>query len=228
MVTRDVRRFVEDWDRNQVIATGGANPNGWTLKKTAAGGAPTLQTISSDGGAVQCVLAATSEAEIMTLYQGDILFLPVGQGNLQLVEWLMEVAAIDAVTTLVFGVANAQNDVVNSITKCALFKILGSTSLTNIVIDARDGTNSFANIATGVTLAGVTKKFKIDFQNGLKDVRFYVDQQQVAAGQKFDLSNLAATDRFQPFVQLQKASGTGVPQYTSRLYDHQFKYAYGA
>jgi len=50
------------------------------------------------------------------------------------------------------------------------------------------------------------KRFYIDFSEGKSNVKFYVDGERVAAGQKFDMSNYALS--LQPFLQIQKTTGT--------------------
>ena len=60
------------------------------------------------------------------------------------------------------------------------------------------------DVATGTTLINVQKKFRISFNAGTSDVRFFVDDDRVAAGTTFDMSNYTAG--LQPYFQLQKTS----------------------
>jgi len=224
MISRGVSVFDDHFDRAQILTTT-PGMNGWTLAKTASGGSPTAQCVTADGGAIALTLAATSEAEILSMYQNDVLFLD--PASLQRIDIEAQVSGVDSVTTIVFGLANARNDAVASVTNCAWFKILGSTSTSNVVIDTKDGTNSNTNIATGVTLSSTPKKFSIDFTNGLADVRFFVDGERVAASTVFNLSAIGSGN-FQPIVQIQKASGTGVAAVQIARFATQQKYAYGA
>lgn len=208
------RRVVEKVDEFDKAMTGSTTPQGefgWTITDTSAAGTPTYACVSADDGAFNITLANTSEAEIITLSQNDIL--PYRWDSLQYVEWVVsQPAAADAVTTLFFGVSNARNDALASITEKAFFKVLGSSSTTAIVIDTADGTNTNTSIATGGTMGTTPQRFGMDFTNGLADVRFYIDGARVATGTKFDMSKMTAAHRCQLQLQLQKASGAGVPQ----------------
>lgn len=196
--------------------------NGWTIKDTSASGTPTY--VNSAAGAV-LTLAATSEAEIVTLYQNDVLIYDIDQ--IQSISFDAKVSGIDAATTLCFGLASAQNDTADSVTANAWFRMEGSASTSNVVVETDDGTNDNDDKATGTTLASTMKRFTIAFgESGgaanTKDVRFYIDNQRVASTTTFDMSNY--TSGLQPFVQLQKASGTGTPAVTIRrvqvVYNH--------
>lgn len=222
MVIREVRRFTDNFDRAQAFTTT-PGENGWTIKDTSSGGTPTYLCV--DGGA-KLTLDNTSEAQIVTLFHNDVLQFDVAQ--LQLVTWIAKVADIDSVTTLVFGVGAAQNDTSDSVVTNAWFRIQGSASMSNVVVETDDATNDLDDKATGTTLAAVFKKFTIDFTNGLGDVRFYIDGARVAASTTFDMSDLTAGLNVQPFVQLQKASGTGTPSVTLAKCEIQYASALGA
>jgi len=224
MISRGVIVFDDHFDRNQVL-TATAGMNGWTLAKTAAGGSPTAQTVNADAGALALTLAATSEAEILCAYQGDVLYLD--PASIQSVDIEAFVSGVDPVTSIIFGLASARNDTINSIANGAFFKMLGATSTSNIVVDTLDGTTTNRSIATGATLAGTLKKFTIDFTNGLADVRFFVDGERVAGSTKFDMTQIG-TGNLQPIIQIQKASGTGVPAIQVARFRVQHKFAYGA
>ena len=200
--------------------------NGWTIKDTSAAGAPTYLCVTEDGGAAKLTLAATSEAEIVTLYTNDVLTFDVRK--LKRVEYIALVAGIDSVTTLVFGVGSAQNDTADSVATNAWFRMEGSASTTAVVVETDDATNDNNDVATGSTLAATYKQFVIDFESGISDVRFFIDGERVAASTTFDMSALTAGLNVQPFVQLQKASGTGVPSITIAKCQIDYNYAYGA
>jgi len=200
--------------------------NGWTIKDTSAAGAPTYLCVTEDGGAAKLTLAATSEAEIVTLYTNDVLTFDVRK--LKRVEYIALVAGIDSVTTLVFGVGSAQNDTADSVATNAWFRMEGSVSTTAVVVETDDATNDNNDVATGSTLAATYKQFVIDFESGISDVRFFIDGERVAASTTFDMSALTAGLNVQPFVQLQKASGTGVPSITIAKCQIDYNYAYGA
>ena len=137
-------RGVREWpleggdffDRAQVFTTT-PGQNGWTIADTSAAGAPTYLCITEDGGAAKLTLAATSELEIVTLYMNDVL--PLDLASLQSVEFVAKVEAIDAVTTLVFGVGSARNDTSDTVATSAWFRMEGSASTSNVVVETDDG-----------------------------------------------------------------------------------------
>lgn len=217
-IQREAVEFVDRFDRAQALSTT-PGQNGWTVKDTSAAGTPTYLT-TADG--MKLTLAATSEAETVTMYQNDVLVLPLER--LKSVEFDVEVAGIDAVTTLVFGIASAQNDTPDSVTVNAWFRMEGSASLTAIVCESDDGVTDNNDKATGKTLSTTKLRCRIDFENGLSDVRFFIDGDRVAAGTTFDLSGISSGQGVQPFVQLQKASGSGTPSVTIRRYKHHYNY----
>lgn len=224
-VSRGVITKVENFDRAQAFTTT-PGEGGWTIKDTSSAGTPTYLCITEDGGAAKLTLAATNEEEIVTLYTNDVL--PLDLANLQRVEYIAQVAGIDSVTTLVFGVASAQNDTEDSVATNAWFRMQGSASTSNVVVETDDGTTDNDDKATGTTLAAVYKKFVIDFTNGLSDIRFFIDGERVASGTTFSMSSVASGTNVQPFVQLHKASGTGTPSITIAQIVTQQRYAYGA
>lgn len=195
------------FDRAQTLSTT-PGVNGWTVKDASSAGTPTYLAIS--GGGMKLTLAATSEAEVVTMYQNDVL--PFDIDEIQNMTFYAKVAGIDAVTTLTMGLATAQADTDDNITNNAWFRMEGSASTTAVVAETDDGTTDNDDKSTGTTLASTLKKFVIDFTNGKSDVRFYIDEARVASATAFDMS--AATGNLQPFFQLQKASGTGVPSVT--------------
>lgn len=225
MIARGMIEKVENFDRAQAFTTT-PGQGGWTIEDTSSAGTPTYLCITEDGGAAKLTLAATSEEEIVTLYHNDVLTLDLA--NLQRVDFIAKVAGIDSVTTLVFGVADTQNDTEDSVAVNAWFRMQGSASTTAVVCETDDGTTDYDDKATGATLAAVYKKFTIDFTNGLSDIRFYIDGERVAASTTFTLAAITSGQNVQPFVQLHKASGTGVPSITIAQIVTQQKYAYGA
>jgi hypothetical protein len=224
-VSAGTRKFVEHFDRAQIFTTT-PGTHGWTIKDTSAAGAPTYLCITEDGGAAKLTLAATSEAEILTLYQSDVLALDLAR--LQRVWFIAKVAAIDSVTGLVFGVADAQNDTLDSVAINAWFKIDGTVSTSAVVIETDDGvTDNDDNTTGGITLAATYKTFEIDFTGGVSNVRFYADKQPVGS-ETFSLAGITAGQNVQPFVQLQKASGTGVPSITISQIGWEYSWSYGS
>lgn len=224
MVIREVVDKVDRFDRAQAYTTTPAGEFGWTIKDTSSAGTPTYLNISGRGA--KLTIASTSEEEIVTLYQNDVL--PFLLPKIQYVDFDLVVAGIDAVTTLVAGIASAQADTEDSVATLAWFRMEGSASTSNVVVETDDGVTDNDDVATGTTLAAVVKRFRIDFTNGLSDVRFYIDGARVAAGTTFSMASASSTQNVQLFVQLHKASGTGVPSVTVKRCGIQYLTADGA
>lgn len=224
-ITRGVREFCDMFDRAQVLSTT-PGMNGWTVKDTSSSGTPTYLCVTEDGGAMKLTLAATSEEEIVTMYQNDVL--PWDLASLLSVSFILKVSGVDAATQLVFGLASAQNDTEDSIATNAWFRIDGVASTSALVCETDDGTTDNDDKSTGTTLSSTYKKCLIDFTNGLADVRFYVDGARVAASTTFDMSAVTSGQNVQPFVQLHKASGTGAPYVQIANVSAEYRYSYGA
>lgn len=224
-ISAGVTKFVDHFDRAQALSTT-PGQNGWTVKDTSSSGTPTYLATSEDGGSMKLTLVNTSEEEIVTMYQNDVLMLDLA--NLQNIWFIAKVAGVDAVTQLVMGVASAQNDTEDSVATNAWFRMDGTASTTAVVVETDDGTTDNNDKATGTTLSSTYKKFLIDFTQGLTDVRFYIDGARVASTTTFDMSAVSSGTNVQPFVQLHKASGTGVPSVTIAQIGWQQKWSYGA
>lgn len=223
MIARGVRTFIDHFDRAQTYSTT-PGMNGWTIYDVSSAGAPTYLNVTEDGGAAKLTFASNSEAEILTLYQNNVLIYDVRQ--LQSVWWIAKVESFSAVSTLVMGVGSAQNDTADSVATNAWFRLEGSASQSNIVVETDDAVLDLDDKATGKTLGSTYKKLLIDFSNGLENVQFFIDGDRVAAGTKFDMSNLAAGLNVQPFVQFQKASGTTVDALSIAQFGVQYTYGY--
>jgi hypothetical protein len=227
-VVRHTRKFVDEFDRDIAFTAGTANGY-WTIKDTSSSGTPTYTTVTAnDGGLLTITLASTNEAEVVTLYQTDKLFYDLAY--LQHVWWVLKVASISAVTTLVAGVGAAQNDTADDVVTNAWFRMEGSASTSALVVETDDGNAASDNddVATGQTLSTTLKKLHIDFTNGLGDVRFYVDGARVAASTTFSMAGLTAGLNVQPFLQIQKSGGTTTPAVSIAQFGIQYQYAYGA
>lgn len=225
-VYRNVRKFIDDFDRPIDFTAGTANGY-WGLKDTSSSGTPTYTTVSAnDGGLFTITLANTNEAECVTLYHEDILAYDLAY--LQHVWWILKVASIDATTVLVAGVGSAQADDEDTMATNAWFKMEGATSTTAVVVETDDAVTDDDDNATGGTLSTTLKKCHIDFTRGLSDVRFYFDGAPVATDSTFNMSGLTAGLNVQPFLQISKSGGTGTPAVSIAQYGIQYEYSYGA
>ena len=225
-VAREVVRQVDHFSRAQAFTTTSTGEMGWTIADTSSAGTPTYLCLTDNGGAAKLLLASTSEAENVCLYQGDVL--PYDLALLQYVKFVAKVGGVDAVTTLTMGVGSARNDTEDSVSINAWFRMEGSASTTLVVCETDDGTTDYDDKATTVALSSTYKEFVIDFTNGLSDIRFYIDGARVASGTTFTLASITADQNVQLIVQLAKASGTGVPSVTISKVEVQFKTADGA
>lgn len=223
MINRGVRHFNNSFDRAQAFTTT-PGQDGWTSVLT--GTSVTSTCVSGDGGGAKLTLTSTSEAQLVVLYHNDVLAFDVAQ--LKWVEIVALVGGVDSATTIVMGVGSAHNTTLDSMATNAWFRMQGSASTTAIVAETDDATNDLDDKATGQTLSSTYKTFKIDFQNGLADVRFYIEGERVAQATTFDMSDLTAGLNVQPYVALAKASGTGVPTITVAKFDIVYNYAFGA
>ena len=217
----------DDFNRAQTYTTTPTGAFGWRITVTAAGGTPTYLTTSQDGGAAVITLAATNEVENVSFTQNDVL--NYDWRALQWVEWTVRSSTgFTSGDTCFFGVGNARNDAVASITEKAVFKLVAATSTTAVVIDTKDGTTAISDIATGNTLSSTYKKFTIDFTNGIADVRFYINGARVATSQTFNLSALTSGNNCQLMAQLQKTATTSVSDFQISRVALQYTVAEGA
>lgn len=213
-IPRVMEEWVDNFTRAQALTT---TPgfNGWTVADTSSGGTPTY--LATSGVGMKLTLVSTSEAEIVDMHHNDVLQFDVDQ--LKVVDFWVKVAGIDSVTTLVFGMAGARDDIPDTVAQNCWFRVEGGTSTSNVVCETDDGTTDYDDKATGQTLSSTFKIFRIDFTNGKSDIRFYIGDSlgtltRVAATTTFTLA--AYTGQLQPYVQIQKASGIGVPSISIR------------
>jgi hypothetical protein len=225
MISRGVTTFIDNFNRAQTFTTT-PGMNGWTIKDTSSAGTPTYLCITEDEGAAALTFDSQSEAQVVTLYQNDVLMYDVR--HIHHVWWIAKVAAFSAVSTAVFGVASAQSDTADSVATNAWFRMQGSASQTAVVVETDDATTDNDDKATGVTLSSTYKKFLIDFTAGIQDVRFFIDGSRVAQATTFDMSALSSGLNVQPFVQWQKASGTTVDAITLAQFGITYEWSYGA
>lgn len=215
--------FIDNFNRAQSVTT---TPgfNGWTAVLT--GTTPTAACITEDGGAMTLSVVDTNEAELAVLYTGDVL--PYDVRMINDVWWVAKVANVDAVTSLVMGVASAHNTTLDNVATNAWFRIVGATDTDAVVVETDDATTDNDDVATAVNLTDTYRKFLIDFTQGLDNVRFFIDGERVASGTTFDMSALGAGLNVQPYVSLGKASGEGTASVTLAQFGISYKWSYGA
>lgn len=221
--TSGTATFQDDFRRAQTLSTT-PGENGWTIKDTSAAGTPTY-VVNSTG----CVLtlAANNEAEVVTLYHNDVLVFPVNAPGIVTAEFIVSVSGIDSNTTVVWGLASAQNDTADSVAHHAWYRLQGSVSLTNVLTETDDATTDDDDNATGQTAGSTLKKYVISLRN-LGDVRFNVENARVSSANTFTMEAIPGGSLLQPFIQIQKASGTGTPSITIRRVTITYNYSYGS
>lgn len=186
--------------------SGGTLPAPFATKDTSAAGAPTLDFVDdADNGAYRLKLAADNESEIITLYWADDVFIePTKQPYFE-ARVTYTNASPAAEEALVIGLADAQNDTLDTVAKAAWFLLTGANN--NILYESDDGTTNDDDNDSGQDwTSGTAFVLGIDLAD-LSAVKFYVDGALVGST---DMS--ALTGNLQPFIQLQKSSGTTVPQ----------------
>lgn len=200
----------------------------WSKVAVTTGGTPTL--LNSGGACVGTIVAGGGGAESICLYTGDNLGYDID--DLISAEFWLSVSGIESVTTLVCGMASAQNATPDSVAAHAWFRMEGSASTTALLVETDDGTTDTDDKATGMTLGSTVRKLQIKFADdvysaappasnlgGKANVKFLAENSQgllvpVATTTRFDMS--AYSSRLQPMVQLQRASGSGTPAFSLR------------
>jgi len=213
--------LIDNFDRAQALTTT-PGENGWTVKDTSSSGTPTYLCAGSGSGMVLTIVN-TNEAEIVTMYTNNVL--PFDLLKINQVWWVAKVTGVDAVTTLTMGVASAQNDTDDSVTTNAWFRMEGSASTTVLLYESDDGTTDDNDNSTGTTLSSTYKRCLIDFTQGMSLVRFFVDGAYVGTT---SMAAITSATYVQPFVQVQKASGTGVPVVTIGQFGISYRWTYGS
>ena len=191
-------------------------PSPWTTR--IAGTTPTMAKVANEvNGVWRATLAATSEAETAGVDFGDSLLInkpDAGGTHVNAVTkpifeaYVRIPTALTTAQTVVIGLATAFNATLTSITKYAWFRF---TANMNVTIEGKDGTTTTTGQApqSGTTTidANVFKLFTIDMTFP-EATRFHVDDNFLGT---VNMAALAATDKFQPLVAIQKSTGTTTP-----------------
>lgn len=195
--------------------------DGFLIKDTSSSGTPTY---AGAAGGLAMTLASTNEAEVVTLYTEDIL--PYKIDAIEKIIFRDVTLTASFTGILAIGLASAQNDTLDSVTNNVWFRCDGSNS---IVCESDDGTNDVDDKATGLSLSTTPVTLEIDFTTEVysaskagskgKQAAFFITdgngvRRRVAESSAFRLDGIADGTGLQPFVQIQKASGTAVPAVT--------------
>lgn len=180
----------------------------WTKQDTSAAGAPTWGLVANThGGEFNMILASTNEAESLTLYFGDQLIFDATKKTV--IQFRVKVTTITSAQRVVFGLASARNATLDNIVVNGWFRLEANM---NVLVETDDGTtDNDDNDTTVDAVAGTYAIYEIDLSK-LANVKFRVNGVDVTP-ETMDLSALT-TQTLQPFVEIQKDSGTGVPGIT--------------
>lgn len=185
-----------------------AGGEGFVNHDTSGSGAPTLAFQSAANGVYRMQFASTSENEYLATYLGDAVCIPPTAKAV----WECRIAitgTFSADDRVVFGLASARNNTLDNIADHVWFRMEGANN--NILIEGDDdGTTDNDDNDTGVDwVSGTFLKLKIDMSD-LSDVKYFIDDQRVALANNevIDVSGMAAGDLLQPYIEMQKDSGT--------------------
>lgn len=186
------------------------------VKKIVGAAPPTVALVAnSAGGQVACTLLATSEAEEASLYFNDSLCVDttkIGQA-----EWraALLVAPSAAGVQAALGLGSAW---VGGPTNTARYMQFGWTANGNLLVQAKDGTNTYSLPAAQIGAAAIASDanmhvFRIDWSNPA-DVAFFYDGNRVNAVGSVAWAATGANAVLQPWSTVYKPSGTGLATVT--------------
>jgi len=180
-----------------------ANP--WTMLEV--GDATVAVVANGANGAVLLHTHVTTEAEDATLSWNNQLGLDVTNGGVFQFRAQLDILPTTGVCA-VMGMAGPHNLDKDTIANHAWFR--WQANATGLV-ETDDTTTDNDDVATGLTtVVNTHNMYRIDFTE-LADVKFFVDDVQVATDTTFDMSNLTASEKIlQPYFSLDKASGAGL------------------
>lgn len=195
---QDFQEWADDFNGAVATFPTSADPaTPWLVDDTSSSGTPTYTKGTS---VATLTLASTTEVENVCLHFNDALDFDID--SIIRIEFRAKTTAtLDSATTIVMGLGSARADDPDTVAANAFFKLAGSNS---VVVETDDGTTDDDDNATGVSLTDSFKKFVIDFSGGKSNVKFYIDNVQVAATSTFTMA--AYSSGLQPIFQIQKTS----------------------
>lgn len=185
----------------------------WVITDTSSAGTPTYtrvdigeSTVAGALGSAKISFDNTSEVQNVCLSFGDKLAFDIDKVRGFETRVKMSQAAVNAATSFACGMTGDRNDAIDTIAYAMLFRVVGGTSTTALVVESDDASANNDDVATGTTLINAWKTLRIEVPAGLASVTFWVDDAQVASGTTFSMANYDAG--LQPFFQLQKTADT--------------------
>jgi hypothetical protein len=176
-------------------------PIPWATQDTSAAGSPTLDYVSNSANGIFTLTHDNqSEAQNLTLYYGDDLYIDSTQGPV--FEAKVELTtALTADQRVVVGLAAARNATLDSNTAHAWFRMEGANL--NILWETDDGTTDDNDNDSGIDwVSGTAMVLRIDCRN-LAQIIFYVDGVVAGVG-----AAAALTGNLQPYIEIQRDAGT--------------------
>lgn len=200
---RTVGVFRDDFLGYQAMLSESGSTGRWHTVLVGTSGNEKIQIDANEhGGVLEFVIAADDEAEDTVLYFGDQLQFDINS----LIKFRCRAAVVTPGTgvRVVFGMASAHNLDKDTVAEQCWFSLDAGLALKAESDDGGTENNDDKTVATLVT--GVWHDYEIDFQM-VADVKFFMDGAQVATATTFDMTVM--TTEMQPYVSLDKASGTG-------------------
>mgnify|MGYP003627687080 CR=1 FL=1 len=173
---------------------------------TSSSGSPVLLHQASADGVYRMKFASTSEAEYLSTYLGDECCIPPTK-NPVFEARVAITGTFSPDDRVVIGLASARNNSLDAIADHIWFRMEAANN--NILVEGDDnGTTDNDDNDTSVDwTSGTFHKYKIDASD-LSDVKFYVDGTQCVLPEKMDVSGMVVGDLLQPYIAMQKDSGT--------------------
>lgn len=210
--------FYDDFYAVGAVPASGSAVDGyvWNTELVQTGGTPSVGEVANKaGGVMGCALDSTSEAQSAVLYWGDALNWNPAKS--------LQIEVVAAAHVLPTGVAYMNIGVASAYAaEASLAEFIQFEMLASGVVNIRvlDGTNSLISHSSGVTVvADAYHVFRIDASN-IANIQFYIDGVNVNNGNVMAWAPASALV-LQPYLSVQKASGTGV----ATLYVDSFRIA---
>lgn len=189
-----------------VIPAAGSAESGAPWVKRIVGAAPPTVAGVADyaGGGVACTLTADSQAQTAGLDWGDQRGIPVDKGGIA--DFWVEFDVLETSGAYaVFGLGGDYAANPNTIARSLTIK----SAAGSIFVGADDAVTD-SEVDTGIDVdAGDTAWFRIDFRNPA-DIKFFMNGDILAPATTHNFTVTGANAVMQPFVNVYKASGTGV------------------
>lgn len=174
-------------------------PSPWAARDTAGA----TETYLADNGIYTLALTNANEAQLAGLDWADHRPLVLNQHVMIEFGFKFTVLPTGAVVAAL-GLCGDHNAAVNTIAESILVRADGSGALT---VETDDTVNETSLVATGVTLIADQRCIARIECDDIEDVRFYIDNERVASGTTFDMSQVAAL-ALQPVARIGKESAS--------------------